>query len=503
MDRRPRQRFLAAVFAVLLGAFGLTNPGLLNAVDAWPALAEAASIVETGSVRYERLDPSLTGPELARAVRAAPRSHYGFGLNLVYVPVYAAARAVAGAAGRSPMAVAKSAFSFCNAAAGAATGTLLAAVLLELGFSAATAALVALGLSFGSFLWPLSGISYSDPIQTAFLVAVLLQALRTRRTGRTADVHLLGALAFAAAAMKPFHAVTAAILAVPCLANPAVRRRAAAAAAVWGAAIVAAFALVNWFRQGDPFDAGYRQTMADFRPSYAIPLLLTSFDRGLVWFFPMLVPACFGLAKSARRDPWTAWPVIVALAADLLLLASFQDRHGGNCLGPRYLLFAVPLTAVGLARLVDDAGPRARRAWTALFALSAIWILPMALVQWYLVPVVSQSVGDAGGTFRTEPVPVTFFRLLGSKTVTGPDRIPLQPFSTSPIEGTLDLVHHDNSGWQAWWVKPHPDLPAALRYAGAAALAALALGGAWSLARRREDAGARAERAELAPSRDG
>jgi hypothetical protein len=478
MERRLRGRFLAAVFAVLVGVFGLTNPGTLNAVDAWPALGEAAAIVETGTVHYSRLDPSVGEAELACILRTSPRSHFGIGLNAVYVPLYASARVMAGWTGRAPLAVAKAAVSWIGVFAGAATGTLVAALLLELGLGAATAAAVALGTSLGSFLWPLTSVSYSDPLQTAFVVAVLLQALRTRRTGRTADIHLLGALGFAAAAMKPFHGVTAALFALPCLANPAVRRRAAGAALLWGGATLALFAAANRLRHGDPLDPAYAESLTDFRPAEALTLLLFSFERGLVWFFPLVIPACWGLARTARRDPWTAWAVAFAVVANLALLVGFEDRHGGNCLGPRYLLFAVPLTSIGVARLVEDAGPAARRAWTALFALSAAWILPMALLPWFLVPVIEGAVGDAGGTFRWEPVPVTFFRLLAVKSVTGPDRVPLRAFSTTPVEGTRDFVHRDDAGWQAWWVEPHPALPAAARFGGAAALALLALAGA-------------------------
>jgi hypothetical protein len=64
------------------------------------------------------------------------------------------------------------------------------------------------------------------------------------------------------------------------------------------------------------------------------------------------------------------------------------------------------------------------------------------------------------------------------KTPRGPDQVDLAAFSTTPVDARLDLVDHDNSGWSPWWIKSHPNLPGALRYGGAAALAALTILGA-------------------------
>jgi hypothetical protein len=40
-------------------------------------------------------------------------------------------------------------------------------------------------------------------------------------------------------------------------------------------------------------------------------------------------------------------------AAALLLIAGFGDWHGGRCLGPRYLIFALPLVGIGAALMIQ------------------------------------------------------------------------------------------------------------------------------------------------------
>lgn len=78
--------------------------------------------------------------------------------------------------------------------------------------------------------------------------------------------------------------------------------------------------------------------------------------RGLLFLAPWLALGLAGIIWGATDSRLTrAWRVLLPLGfgASLLMIAGFAFWHGGRTLGPRYLLFTLPLVGVGAALAVE------------------------------------------------------------------------------------------------------------------------------------------------------
>ncbi len=489
--RRAPLRTLVSTFAFLLALFALTSPGSVNAVDVWPVIGEAAGLVELGTVDFKQLDPALVDSRVKTfklyglSGRTETRNKYGVGLHTGFIPAYLVAKVGALATGSTPLDVARFTAAFVNPLAGAAIGALLLAALSRLGFAFRTCVAVTLLTTVGTYLWPLTGVSYTDPLQTAWLTSVFLQALRARASQSTRDLHLLGLLALVACSTK---LALAPLVACLCLiAVPAWRSagRSLVALGGWGIATLVFQGLVSWVRFDDPFDTGYDSSRLFTTPVLdGLKMLFISPSVGLLWFFPLAPVAVWGSWRLWRRARWLILSIGAGAAAHLVFHARLEYVHAGYCLGPRYLLPLVPLAAPGLAAALE-AVPFRARSWvlSAALLLSATWVAPMATVQYFLLDPIAIAVKTAGGTPRNEIEPLAAWRLLAHKTPTGPDRVPLAPFGSGDVAGDIEFSTWDNSGYQWWWIKPHPKLPLAVRGLTAGVLTLLLLAGGRSLLR--------------------
>jgi hypothetical protein len=340
------------VFPFLLALFTLTAPGAINAVDVWPVIGEAAGLVELGTFDYQRLDAAQVGVQIEKcnhhgmSGRTEPRNKFGFGLHTGFVPAYLLAKAGAAITGRAPLDVMRTTAAFLNPLAGAAIGAMVLALLFRLGFAVRASVGATLLITVGTFLWPLTGISYTDPLQTAWLVAVFLQALRARDSQRALDLHLLGFLALVTCLTKLSLAPLVACLCLVALPAAGGAWSALAILSVWAPATVLAQGLVSWARFGDPLDTGYASSRMFSTPLLdGLELLFVSPSRGLIWFFPLLPLALFGTWRLWRRERRTVALIAVGAALHVAFHARLEYVHGGHCLGPRYLLPLVPLSA--------------------------------------------------------------------------------------------------------------------------------------------------------------
>ncbi len=84
--------------------------------------------------------------------------------------------------------------------------------------------------------------------------------------------------------------------------------------------------------------------------------------RGLFYLAPILIMGLAGIVMSRQ------WKIVGALILLLLLNASFNGWHGGYTIGPRYLLAAVPLLALGLFHIA----PRLRALTIVAAAISLL-----------------------------------------------------------------------------------------------------------------------------------
>lgn len=109
--------------------------------------------------------------------------------------------------------------------------------------------------------------------------------------------------------------------------------------------------------------------------------LLISPRRGLLFLAPWLVIGLGGIGWAASDRTLTrAWRVLLPLGfgTTLLFIAGFADWHGGRTLGPRYLVFALPLLGMGAALVVHRA-QRWRFGRIALAATAGLALSSLAL----------------------------------------------------------------------------------------------------------------------------
>jgi len=112
--------------------------------------------------------------------------------------------------------------------------------------------------------------------------------------------------------------------------------------------------------------------------------LLLSSRRGLLHWSPWLGIGVVGaLWAGLDRHLGRSWRLVLAVTplGALLLISGFPDWHGGRAVGPRYLLFVLPLWAMGAAWLGHRVRPGRARAYglavfVGLLASSALlsWI---------------------------------------------------------------------------------------------------------------------------------
>ena len=179
----------------------------------------------------------------------------------------------------------------------------------------------------------------------------------------------LGGLALGGAVLMESSAGLIALGTVGALLIDPSRRRRVPWLIFGGAGPALTFMVWNTLSFSNPFVTGYA-----FK---AIPSMAAAHERGVFGLSWPQPDALFGLFLSAKRglfflSPWLilapvgavwcvldrkisrAWRAIVILGTLIvpLLLSGFSDWHGGQSLGPRYLLFVLPLYGVAAALAV-------------------------------------------------------------------------------------------------------------------------------------------------------
>jgi hypothetical protein len=263
-----------------------------------------------------------------------PYSVFGIGMSLLMALPYWVAELLSQSPGAFVMAV--------NAAVVAA----IAVTVFALGLAARATALQSLAAAaltvFGTLLLPAVATGFSEP-SVALAVALGLLGVQTNRP----------VLAGAAAGFALLMRVDSLFLVVPVLGVAAwiagARSWRAAlrfSAGLMPAAIVTA--AYDTFRFGAPWSTGY------FYATFNHPLvaglygLLLSPAAGLFIYVPLLPIALVGLFLAMRRLPLLAFTALALLAVRILVYAVWFEWSAYWAWGPRYLVPAMPVLAVGL-----------------------------------------------------------------------------------------------------------------------------------------------------------
>jgi hypothetical protein len=238
--------------------------------------------------------------------------------------------------------------------------------------SSAAALATALLYAFGTLAWPYSGTLFGEPLA---LLLVLLSFHLIVALDRGFDDHdgprapLLMALSGLALGLASATHLTA-LLFLPFFllysrfASRGARRRGETICWVLGAALpLAALGWYNLVRFGSLLESGRALSGLNpvlFHHPLAIEFwrglfgLLAGGGKGLLLFSPAVLLGALGWRAMARRSMPLTLILGAALFSRLFFAASYYDWHGGFCLGPRYLLLAVPFLILPLGFWLDE-----------------------------------------------------------------------------------------------------------------------------------------------------
>lgn len=394
-------------------------------------------------------------------------SPFGIGMSLILLPLWAVQRAI------SP----DHAFwlTVANPVITAVTAVVVYRIGLALRWRAVSAAAAA--LAFGLLtMAPVYSIElFSEPAVGLCLAVALLGLVCWRPW-------MVGAAAGAAVLLRPDSLVTV----VPLLAAVPLFvpwRRLAETWRAWLPAVAAPIALAtgwtlfyNQYRFGSPFDFGRYGHIFNNPFLDGVQRQLLSSGKGFFWYDPILLAALPGLVLLCRRSRGVTLFVAAALAVRVAFFARWDFPDGSVAWGPRFLLPACPLLALGVGEVVErlPALRATARAWTrwALAVLAAASVVVGVASLWVPYSYTWGVVNDVPGW---QQIPGGRLDAIKARRL---DRQFNDPY-WSPILLNLRTLDHSPLFLLRWW-KGGPSAVGVIALAGAVA----GCGGAVRRARR-------------------
>jgi hypothetical protein len=364
------------VLLLTLAVYATTTGGSL-ATDAM-SYEVTKSLVEDGSVAMSQQVLSL---EAHRGIDGRYYSPYGLGHPLYSIPFYVAGRVVEVNLGVSvgrPDALRKAAFVAGSAVAAALVVWVAFLFCFRMSGDRRAAVAVAIGIAFGTLLWPYSKFGFNAPLATLAVTAGVYAAWVGARTDSIRHLALCGAAFGFALLVRAELALAAGIAALWVASEYAwqVRRVSRAWFAI-GVPIAIAVAITlayNATRFGSMADTGYlRDGTATFndwtRLWEGFAGLLFSPGRSLFLYSPLVVGGVWALARQFRRDRSTAWLLTSTSAALFAFYASLAYWDADRSYGPRYLVPIVPLLCVPLVGAWADPARRRAMRWVLVVSI--------------------------------------------------------------------------------------------------------------------------------------
>ena len=356
----PRDGQLAGgVFAVALAIGLLFARARPDSYDADIMLQVARSIAGHHSVRVTH---DVFGIN-------TPYSFYGLGMSLMMLALYAPAKAL----GADPTSAAMDANAVLFALTAAGIYLLCRLLRATRAQAVVTAGVVALATPLLAYV--ATGFS-----EVGVAAGVTLGLLGLAALG--SDRGWGGVCVGAGIGVAVLFRTDSLVLVAPFLAVGAwlfrPRRRTLTGVLAGGLPFAAVWAVYNTVRFGAPWRLGYAGQLRFNHPFLSgLYGLVLSPGKGVIWYAPVVAVAVLG-----ARASWRRFPVIVAAAGAILVsrvvfFAPYWAWHGSGSWGPRMLVPAMPVLALGVLGVVS--GPAVKR-W-ALGGLVAGIVAVSALVQ--------------------------------------------------------------------------------------------------------------------------
>jgi len=273
-----------------------------------------------------------------------------------------------------------------NAAIVGGTCSLLYLLLRVLGFSAWTSVGWALACGLASPMLHYSGTFWSEPLAALACTGTGWALARHAESGRHRDLVYMGGFFGLLVATK----IALGILVFPLLLALWCSRSwvlpQAFRSALWfsiGAAPgILLTGLYNHVRLGAPWNTGYSPQVDAWTSSLweGLPGLLISPGRGLLWHFPLVVVAVWGIRHCRGSARSLAVFGMAGLAALMVLYCRWWDWGGSWCWGPRFLVPMLPLLFIPIAAGWEASKNQSRRPIKAVLGLSGLVALNGILV---------------------------------------------------------------------------------------------------------------------------
>lgn len=372
--RRSRSALGGFAFAVLVLAVHLASFPYFEATrnaNELPRIAQAMALVEDGTFA---VDGAIArgidlGPDLSRGPDGRLYPNKPPGVSVLGAVAYAVAKAVYG----TDLTLRRATWAVRFAAASLPMAILALVLLGHLtaaGILRARARAALWAVLFASPLFAYGRLAYGHALAAACLTTGVVLCARAMAEGRAGRA-LAGGFVAALAVTADYAAVFAAVpLGLVMVASLRPRAYFVAAAAVVGTLVpMGALAAYHHVAFGSAFSTGYHAVVTPaFAAKHAVGVVGLStptwsgFARnvldpgfGLLVWFPAVLAAVLGLfVLSVRPGPLRDEARIhLGIVVAFLLVVSGLSFEGGWRVGPRYLVVALPGTALGLCWVLE------------------------------------------------------------------------------------------------------------------------------------------------------
>jgi len=369
----PSVRLAVWIFLVFQFFYVLTSTGRVRTADEYNTLYTSESLVLRGSTAVPQaveLHNFYGRHDLGGQPRAAyPPLHAVLCTPWYAIGHYLLSRLPGVSAGDIDLVVG---FSTCLSSAtfSAIVVAFFFLLLLRLDVSVPASLLATMLLGLATPIFSYSAWLFSEPLSAAAFMGVALMLFGRRHEPVALSAAAVAGLILGLTAwIRPTNVLAIAIFALAILVRDgkaALRSGAVLCAAAAIGVVSLLFRDVRLF--GSPFDFGYPTTAGGVKieNSFDTPLttglygFLLSPGKSMLLFAPPVVLAMAGLGRLWERDRGLATLATVFPLAYLFFYARYAHWEGGYCVGPRYLVPAIPMLCLGLGPILAQAASRAR-----------------------------------------------------------------------------------------------------------------------------------------------